>query len=161
MKNNKGFTLIELLAVIVVLAIVMVLAITTVLPLMEQSTEAAFRVEATNTIKKADEALTMYNLQQIKLNEDSTQSCKSSDGKKMCFTVAELVNLQLYEIDTDTFKGKVDINLTNSKNPVYTLYFKKNAEFVLAEEEFKDYSKNGTLKLLSEWSDSYESCSCN
>ncbi len=159
MKDIKGFTLIELLAVIVVLAIVMLLAVTTVLPMMSESRERAFRVEATNAVKFAEDAYRLHDLDAIKLNDDVKKSCISSDQKHMCFTIDELIDLQLYQVDKGIFEGRVDIDITSNK-PNFTLYFKKNDEFRIVGEQFNTYVDNGTLNN-ADWVDTYNSCSCS
>ena len=100
MKNNNGFTLIELLAVIVVLAIVTVIATQSILPYMSNARPDAFGIEATNVVQSAESAVSFYNLNKINL-KNNTSSCKKD--KIICFTVAELINLGLYEGDTDYY----------------------------------------------------------
>ncbi len=160
MKDKRGFTLIELLAVIVVLAIVMVLAVTTVLPMMGQSREKAFRIEATNAVKYAGDAYDLFNLGEIDINKDSTKSCYNSTTNKMCFTIDELIDLQLYQVDKGIFLGKVDIDLTNRNQPIYTLYFKKNDEFRIVGEQFNTYVDYGELNNAA-WDNKYNSCTCS
>ncbi len=159
MKNKRGFTLIELLAVIVVLAIVMVIATTTVLPYMSEAREDSFRIEASEVVKTANTAMGLYNLGQIKTNNDAA-SCINKTTKKACFTVDYLIDNNVYDADKGTFVGKVDITNYDSSTPTYTLYFKKGDEFILAGETYEDYNKNGTLK--TEWNkETNESCSCS
>ncbi len=161
--NKNGFTLIELLAVIVVLAIVATLAISSVLPLGTEAREKAFRLEATNAVKSAEMAKEAYDLGTFKLDTSNVNSCYNPSTKKMCFTISSLVDLQYYDLDEEdkeTFKGRVDINLTDRKNPVYTLYFKKNDEFRFVGLTTKNYTENGELDNAA-WQDSYESCTCS
>ena len=160
MNNKNGFTLIELLAVIVVLAIVAVLAVSTVLPLGTEAREKAFRLEATNAVGSAEIALEAYNLGDFKFDGSSTAKCYNTTTKKMCYTIDSLIDLQYYDMDKGTFSGKVEIDLTDRKNPGYTLYFKKNDEFRFVNLKYKDYSKNGEIDNDT-WSESYETCSCN
>ena len=159
MKNKKGFTLIELLAVIVVLAIVMVLATTTVLPYMTQAREKAFRIEATSAVEAASNAYDLYTLNQISLGGSETTSCKRTNY--ICFTIAELVDLGLYEGDVTNYSGTVTIDTTNSKNPSYTLNFKKGTEYVLIGQTGKNFNDNGTLGNVADWADDDEGqCTC-
>ena len=157
--KEKRFTLIELLAVIVVLAIVMVLAVTNVLPMMSQSREKAFRIEATNAVQYAEDAFQLYKLNAIKLNTDSKKSCKNDEIKKMCFTIDELIDLQLYQVDKGIFSGHVDIDISDENRPKFTLYFKKNDEFRIVNQTFNSFVDNGTLDNAA-WDESYNSCSC-
>ena len=160
MKDKSGFTLIELLAVIVVLAIVMVLATTTVLPYMSQAREKAFRIEATSAVEAAANAYYLYSLNQISLGGSATTSCKKDNN--ICFTVAELVKLGLYEGDATNYSGTVTIDITNSKKPAYTLNFKKGTEYVLIGQTGKNFNDNGTLGNVSDWADADEGqCTCN
>ncbi len=163
MNNQKGFTLIELLAVIVVLAIVTVLATSSMLPLGTETREAAFRLEATNAVKSAKTAKETYDLGNLNLDSTGTKSCYNKETKKMCFTIESLIDLGYYDLDDDdkeTFKGHIDIDLTNSKKPKYTLYFKKNDEFRFVGLNHTNYDKNGDIDN-DVWNESYESCSCN
>ena len=163
MNNKKGFTLIELLAVIVVLAIVATLAISSMLPLGTEAREKAFRLEATNAVKSAKSAKETYDLGNLNLDSTNTDSCYNSTTKKMCFTIASLIDLGYYNLDEDdkeTFKGHIDIDLANSKKPKYTLYFKKNDEFRFVGLEHTNYDKNGEIDN-DVWNESYESCSCS
>lgn len=159
MKNNNGFTLIELLAVIIVLAIVTVLGATTVLPYMSKARENAFRIEATEIVNSAKEALHLYDLSQIKL-KNNTASCKKANTNEYCFTVAELINLGIYDGDAGTFSGKIEANLVNSTAPIYTLYFKKNDEFKIIGENRENYKDYGNLSLAT-WEDEYSACNCS
>ena len=163
MNNQKGFTLIELLAVIVVLAIVTVLATSSLLPLGTETREAAFRLEATNAVKSAKAAKETYDLGNLDLEKSNTNSCYNNETKKMCFTIASLIDLGYYDLDPDdkeTFKGHIDIDLTNSKKPKYTLYFKKNDEFRFVGLNHTNYNENGDIDN-DLWNESYESCSCD
>ena len=163
MNNQKGFTLIELLAVIVVLAIVTVLATSSLLPLGTETREAAFRLEATNAVKSAKAAKETYDLGNLDLEKSNTNSCYNNETKKMCFTIASLIDLGYYDLDPDdkeTFKGHIDIDLTNSKKPKYTLYFKKNDEFRFVGLNHTNYDKNGDIDN-DVWNESYESCTCD
>lgn len=155
-NNNKGFTLIELLAVIIVLAIVMVLAATTVLPYMSTAREDAFRLEATNVITSAQNAIDLYNLKEIKL-KNNENSCKKDNT--ICFSVSELIDLGIYEGDKNVYSGSVIVDLTNSKIPSYTLYLKKNDEFKIVGGTHKNYKDNGVMSSEN-WSENYEKCSC-
>ena len=161
--NKKGFTLIELLAVIVVLAIVLVLAVSTVLPLGNEAREKALRLEATNAVESAETAYNTYKLGEFKFTENATDKCYNSSTKTMCFTVASLIDLGYYDLEDDdkeNFKGKVVLDLTDSKNPSYTLYFKKNDEFRFVGLKRKNFTKKGELDNDA-WQESYENCSCN
>lgn len=159
MKNNKGFTLIELLAVIVVLAIVTVLATRSVLPFMSSARVDAFRIEASNVIKSAEDAVDLYTIQQIKL-KNNTLSCIKDNV--LCITVEELINLGLYDGDKESFSGKVLVNISNLKSPSYTLYFQKNSEFNINGGTEKDYVNNGTVNNGGWTSSNGQSvCSCN
>ena len=161
--NKKGFTLIELLAIIAVLAIVIILAISILLPVGTEAREKSFRLEANNVIDGTAKALKDYKEEKIKLDESSTDKCYNSETKNMCFTISSLIDLGYYDLEDgikDNFKGKVIINLTDSENPTYTLYFKKNDEFRFVGLKYKDYSNDGELDN-DDWEASYESCTCN
>ena len=161
--NKNGFTLIELLAVIVVLAIVATWAISSVLPLGTEAREKAFRLEATNGVESAEKAKETYDLGGLKLETTNVNSCYNPSTKIMCFTVSSLVDLQYYDLDAEdkeTFKGRVDINLTDRKKPVYTLYFKKNDEFRFVGLTTKNYTKHGDIDNAS-WDEKYETCTCS
>ena len=137
MKNNKGFTLIELLAVIVVLAIVTVLATRSILPFMSDARVDAFEIEAANVVKSAEDALSFYNLGEVNL-KNNTASCRKNN--EICFNVAELIDLGIYQGDKESFKGKVMIDVTNPSVPTYELYLQKGAEFNIIAGEGKDYT---------------------
>ena len=157
MKKN-GFTLIELLAVIVVLAIVMVLATTTVLPYMSEARKSAFLIEATNAVSGAEKAKDLKTLGKITMPDGSCVK-----DQKMCFTISNLVDLGVYEADTDVFKGKIIITNYNSINPTYTLYFSKNSEFVINGKKEKDYTKlpdDLNVTLSESEKEAFSTCSC-
>ncbi len=155
--NNKGFTLIELLAVIVVLAIVTVLATTTVLPYMSTAREDSFRIEATNAVSAAESAYDLSNIGQVDIKA-SGASCKSTN--KVCFTIAELYDLGIYKGDKETFSGKVEIDITNSKTPRFTLWLKKNDEFKIIGGTNRNYKDDGELSTDA-WNDNYATCTCS
>ncbi len=162
MKNKNGFTLVELLAVIVILGVITILATSTMLPMGTETRETAFRLEATNAIKSAKTAKETYELGTLNLASDNANSCYNPTTKKMCFTIASLIDLGYYNLDPDdkeTFKGHIDIDLTNNKKPKYTLYFKKNDEFRFVGLTHTNYAKNGEIDN-DVWNESYESCSC-
>lgn len=158
MKKN-GFTLIELLAVIVVLAIVAVLGTTTVLPLLSDARESAFRTEASDVITAFDAAKILGDAGKREYGNPTGSSCQK--GKIVCITVSTLINWGTYDGDSDTYKGKVIIDTTNTK-PTYTLYFKKGAEFAFVNQNYTNYVDNGDLVVpdSTNWNDSYETCSC-
>ena len=162
MKNNKGFTLIELLAVIVVLAIVTVIATQSILPFMSSARIDAFAIEATSVINSSEDALSFYNLGKVKL-DGNTNSCRS--GNVVCFTVAELIDLGLYEGDKDVYKGKVLIDVTNSAVPSYTLYLQKGAEFSIVGSDTTDFTNDGADIVdggfASDKVNEYTTCSCS
>lgn len=162
MKNNNGFTLIELLAVIVVLAIVTVIATQSILPYMSNARPDAFGIEATNVVQSAESAVSFYNLNKIDL-KNNTSSCKKD--KVICFTVAELINLGLYEGDSNSYKGKVLIDVTNSANPSYTLYLQKGAEFSIVGSNETDFVNNKSDLIEGGFADDkvteYTTCTCN
>ncbi len=157
MKNKKGFTLIELLAVIVVLAIVTTIAVSAILPYTGSGVrEDAFRIEASNVVKAADDFLDSYNLgiNNIKIDNNET-SCKSAN--KVCLTVNKLIDSGFYKAEKGTFNGKVEITIGTPNS--YTLYFQKGAEFSFVGQKYRDYQNNGELSTDS-WKDEYNSCSC-
>ncbi len=156
MKNNYGFTLMELLAVIVVLAIVSVIGTSTVLPLLSNVRESAFRVGATNAVKSADSAIRLVELEEQDYTNDGT-NCKI--GKKVCFTIDTLVKWGVNDGEIGTYKGKVVVDTTDSNNPVYTLYFQKNAEFSFIKQHGKDGEKMD-ISSSANWLDEYNSCTC-
>lgn len=161
--NKKGFTLIELLAIIVLLAIVIILALSVLLPVGTEAREKSFRLEATNVIEGTEKALKDYNSEKITIDENSTDKCYNNETKNMCFTISSLIDLGYYDLEDEikeNFKGKVILDLTDSNNPTYALYFKKNDEFRFVGLKFKDYSNDGELDN-DDWDASYESCSCN
>jgi len=143
MKNNKGFTLIELLAVIVVLAIVTVIASSSILPYMANARVDAFEVEATNIVKSAQSAMDLYNMGEVKLKGD-TASCKKD--KTVCFSVQELIDLGIYPDKTGNFSGRVEVDITNSTNPIYKLYLQKGAEFYIDGGTETDYVDSNSVK---------------
>jgi len=161
MNNKKGFTLIELLAVIVVLAIVTVIATQSILPFMSNARPDAFRVEATELMNGAENAIELYSLGEIDL-KNNTASCKK--GNEICFTVKELIDLGIYKDKTGTFSGKVLIDITNKTSPSYKLYFQKGAEFNITGGTETDYVNNGTINDGG-WSDAdataNSTCSCS
>ena len=161
MKNNKGFTLIELLAVIVVLAIVTVIATQSILPYMANARPDAFAIEASNVVKSAQDAYNFYNINEVKLKNNES-SCKVTN--KICFTVEELINLGLYDGDKDTFKGKVIIDITDSKNPEYKLYLSKGAEFSITGSIETNFVENKMDIDDGGWSEidaeTYTKCVC-
>lgn len=139
MINKKGFTLIELLAVIVVLAIVTVVATQSILPYMANARPDAFAIEASNVIKSAQDAYSFYNINEVRLKNNES-SCRV--GNDICFTVKELIDLGIYEGDSDVFKGKVIIDITDSKDPEYTLFLSKGAEFRVTGSNEQNYVDN-------------------
>lgn len=158
--NNKGFTLIELLAVIVVLAIVMVLATTTVLPLMTTARENAFRIEATDVLNAAEAAKDLYYLGELKFGTTSAEKqSKCMNTTKMCFTVDSLIDLSIYKTEKGTFTGKVEIDITDPKKPVFTLYFQKGDEFRFVGLKYNSYKDDGTINNDT-WKAAYNTCSC-
>lgn len=163
MMNKKGFTLIELLAIIVVLAIIIILSLSVLLPIGTEAREKSFRLEANNVIKGTENALKDYNSEKIRLDESSIDKCYNGETKNMCFTISSLINLGYYDLEDEikeNFKGKVILDLTDSNNPTYTLYFKKNDEFRFVGLKFKDYTKKGELDN-GDWEASFETCSCS
>ena len=162
MKNKKGFTLIELLAVIVVLAIVTVIATQSVLPFMSSARRDAFAIEATDVVNSAESALSFYNLGKVTIAGDAN-SCKS--GNKVCFTITKLIDLGLYEGDKNIYKGKVEIDITNSSVPTYTLYAQKGAEFSIVNSDTRDFTKDGSDIVDGGFAsgkvNEYTSCSCS
>lgn len=159
MKNNHGFTLIELLAVIVVLAIVMVLATTTILPYMSDARERAFRIEATDLVSAAKKAKELYDLGEVKINTSSENSCLNTE--KICFTVAELIDLGIYDGAKDKYKGKVEITSYKDKQPTYTLYLTKGTEFYINGGTAIDYTDTNVKLTSNEPSTGYDICTCN
>ncbi len=162
MKNNKGFTLIELLAVIVVLAIVTVIATRSVLPYMSSAREDAFGIEATDVVESTNDAIDLYNLNKIKLNETEKKSCKKDNT--ICFTVEELITLGLYEGDKDTYKGKIIVDITNSASPKYIVYLQKGSEFSINGSSNTDYvNKKDDIKsggFANDKVTEYTTCTC-
>ena len=156
MDNKKGFTLIELLAVILILAIVTLIGFTTMSTYTKSAREDAFRIEATEVVKGAKDALDLYNLNKISLKNNEA-SCKKSSNE-YCFTVAELINLGIYDGDSETFTGKVIISL-NDNAATYTLFFKKANEFKIINGFREDYKNYGTLSL-EPWEEEYNKCIC-
>ena len=160
MKNKNGFTLIELLAVIVVLAIVTVIATQSILPYMSNARPDAFGIEATYVMKSAEDAATLHNLNKVKL-KNNTASCKKD--KVLCFTIAELINLGLYDGDSETYKGKVLIDFSNTEVD-YTLYLQKGAEFSIVGSHETDFVNNKTDLVSGGFANDkvteYTTCTC-
>ena len=147
--NNKGFTLVELLAVIVVLGIVTVIGTTTVLPLMSESREKAFRTEATNVLKSAENVKDLVALNQITL---PATSCNNTT--KMCVTIDDLIDLGYYKGNKDNYSGTVTLNKTND---VFTLNLKKNAEFAIIGGTANDYiNDTADLSAVASWTEASE-----
>lgn len=162
MKNNKGFTLIELLAVIIVLAVVMVLATRTILPQMSNARIDAFEISANAMLKSATDAKDYYNLGKIKLNSDTTKSCKINNT--LCFTIEEIIELGLNEGDKDIYQGKVIIENYNGEKPTYTLYLQKGAEFSIVGSKEENYENSEDIVEGGFDSDKlaeYTTCTCN
>lgn len=158
--NKSGFTLIELLAVIIILAVIAVIGMTTVLPYMSESREKAFRIEATNVVKAAEKALRLYTIGEASLKNNQSSCAKSSDGS-ICYTVAELISLGIYDGDSDAYSGKVIIQNAASKTPTYVLYLNKSSEFKIIEGTQKTYDKLGSLSTDNWSADDYEACNCS
>lgn len=178
MKSNKGFTLIELLAVIIILGIVSVIGATTVLPYMSKSREKAFRIEATEVVNSAQEAVRLIDLGQASLKDDENSSCivghdlydedengipiESSwkPGTTYCFTVEELIDLGVYTGDKNSLSGSVFVDSYDDNTPSrYTLYLKKNDEFKIIFGRESNYKDNGELSS-EDWNDYYATCYC-
>ena len=120
MKNKNGFTLIELLAVIAVLVIVTIISIQGVLHNTPKARLDAFAIEATSIIESAEKATENLNNFNLKNN---VESCKI--GTKVCLTIDELIRLEFYDGENDSYKGKVIIDLANNNEPKYTLYLQR------------------------------------
>ncbi len=145
----------ELLAVIVVLAIVAVIGTTTVLPLLSDSQEQAFRVEATSAVKSAEEANNLVTLGKRSYAND-TNSCKV--GNKICLTIDTLIDWGTYTGEKGSYKGKVEYDTSTN---VYTLYFYKNAEYTFINTQGKNYNNEDIeISNSASWQESYEKCSC-
>ena len=141
--KKNGFTLIELLAVIVVLAIVTVLAVRNILPFMTDSKKKAFEIDAINVVKSAEDAYNLYQLGEINLNG----STSSKFDNTICFTIEELINLGIYQGDKKIYTGKVLIDIKDTNNLKYKLYFQKGTEFNIIGGLGTDYTNSNSVKF--------------
>ena len=153
MKNTK-FTLFELFAMICLLASI-IITTTVTFPKFTRSREQAFRVEATRVVEDTEEAIKRIKDKKLQITNDDN-SCNL--GEKYCFTVKELIDLELYDGNPKNFSGKVEIDYTNPE-PTYNVFFKKNDEFKIIYGFRKSYIDFGKLSQ-DNWLNEFETCNC-
>ena len=156
MKEKGIFNITKLLAIIIVLLIVILVAATITLPSASKAREKAFRLEATNAVEGAENAIKKYKDNELTINND-TNSCR--DTIKYCFTVKELSRLDLYKGDSSKFKGKIEIYYDDESNHEYNVFFRKNDEFRIIGGFRKSYTEFGVLSIQM-WNEDYEACNC-
>ncbi len=130
------------------------------LPIMSSVREKAFRIEATNIVEAAKDAKKLYddgNLNFGSTNVEKQQKCITST--KACFTISSLIEAKTYKNDNSNFNGKVEIDFTDSNNPVYTLWLQKGDEFRFVNLKYTNYKEDGTINNDS-WQASYNTCTC-
>lgn len=155
-KDNKNSVLICVICILIVIIGIGILG----LPIMSSVREKAFRIEATDIVEAARDAKKLYddgNLNFGTTNVEKQQKCISST--KACFTISSLIEAKTYKNDKNKLNGKVEIDFTDSNNPVYTLWLQKGDEFRFVNLKYTDYKENGTINNDS-WQASYNTCTC-
>ncbi len=158
--NEKGFTLIELLAVIVILAIVMVLASQSVLPFMRNASKDSFAIEANGAIDAASNAISLFNVGQLTLDDDPGNGLRKYGTGSYCMELKFLVKEGLYSLrsdkvggDSPDYSGYVLVLKSKDSNTYkYRLKF-RNKKYVynLKETENETKSIDKDSKYISEY----------
>ena len=156
MKTNDNIKSIKLIGIIIVLLLIVIIGLLA-MPRMTEVREKAFRVEATKIVDAAKSAMNKFNNKELEL-KDNGESCHKANT--YCFTVSELENIGVYNLDNKDYIGKIIVDYEQNINkPQYYLYLKKSADLKIINGFREDYVNMGSISY-QQWLDEYETCDC-
>lgn len=155
MKDKKRNPLVLLICIIVLLVFTIIILLMTSMPLMTTARENAFRIEANNVVKGAETALSEYNNDKLVINENNENVCINEE--KICMTIDYLSDNSYYK--NNNYRGKIEINIKDINNPMFTLYLTRSAEFRFVGLSYTNYTDYGQVNN-DVWLDEYETCTC-
>ncbi len=157
MKEKKRNPFVLLICVIVLLVFAVIVLALTNIPLITSARENAFRIEANNVVAAGRKIYSSYLKGEYDIGDKEEKAC-IMENRKICVSLDKLLEDDYYK--NKNYRGKIEIDITDSNNPIYILYLAKGAEFRIVNLTYTNYTEYGQVNN-GLWDTSYESCECN